>query len=102
MRNDRVSVVRQPLYGKGANVAYTGVAGTTAAMDATGATAILVICTTLAYVQVGVNPTATVTDLPVAPNVPTLIPINDDSGAQIKVSAIQVAAGGTVYAIPVM
>jgi hypothetical protein len=52
-----------------------------------------VLCTTAAFIRVGVSPTAVAADYPVAANVPENIPIYPGE----KVSAIQVASGGNLY-----
>jgi hypothetical protein len=104
MSNTNVS--HKPIWGKGQVVAYTGTAGTITNILPEGCYAVLVICTTFAYVKVGVDPTATTADLPVPANVATIIPIVDEpkaivgGAAGLKVSAVQVAAGGNLHVIP--
>lgn len=100
MPADRYMTIRNPMYGKGSVTAYTGTAGTSAALP-TGANSVWVLCTTAAYVRVGVDPTAVATDFPVAANVGVVLPLvgNRDSEQQ-KVSAVQVAAGGNLHIIP--
>ena len=89
----------------GANAAYTGTAGSTSTWPA-GPQGVLITCTTAAYVRVGVGVTATTADTYVPANTPILfhVPQNATSslgtGAPWRVSAIQVASGGTVYAKP--
>ena len=78
-------------------VAYTGTAGSTSTFPS-GALAVLVWCTTAAYVKVGEGVTATTADLPIPANVPVLIQVPPGSGAAWRVSAIQIASGGDVYA----
>jgi hypothetical protein len=52
-----------------------------------------VLCTTAAFIRVGISPTAVAADFPVAANVPENIPCYPGD----KVSAIQVASGGNLY-----
>lgn len=82
----------------GASVAYTGTAGTTTVMKQ--ASSVLVWATTDAYIAVGLSPTATVSDCCIPAYTPVVfdVPVGDGSG--FKVSAIQLSAGGTVYAKP--
>ena len=81
-------------------VAYTGTAGTITNAVPPGAAGVWVFCTSIAYVKVGANPTATATDIPLPASVPVLIPIVNNTG-DIKVSAIQSAAGGNLHVLPV-
>jgi len=94
------ATIHKPIYGTGATVAYTGTAGTSALLPV-GATAIYAFCTTIAHIRIGVDPTAVTSDLPLAANVPVVIPINqgDPSEAQ-KISAVQNASGGNLHYIP--
>lgn len=80
--------------------AYTGTAGTIDNALPVGAKGVWVFCTTIAYVKVGAAPTATATDIPVPASWPILIPIENNTG-DIKVSAIQSAAGGNLHVLPV-
>ena len=89
--------IRRPIFGTGTVTAYTGTAGTRAAFGA-GVNSVWVLCTTAAYVKVGVSATATSVDWPVAANVPIVIPIDGDSTGQV-VSAVQVASGGNLHVI---
>lgn len=102
MSNFHVS--HKPVWGQGQKVAYTGTAGTVTNILPEGCWGVLVICTTLAYVKVGVAPTATTADLPVAANVPTVIPIDEPrasgNNAGLKVSAVQDSTGGNLHVIP--
>lgn len=93
---DRFATMSRPIYGQGQNVAYTGTAGTIANALPNGTGAVVVMCTTAAFVRVGTSPTATTADLPVAANVPVRL----EAAAGDKVSAIQVASGGTLYVSP--
>ena len=82
-----------------ATVAYTGTAGSTSTFPP-GANAVLVFCTTAAYVKVGVGITATTASTPLPANTPIIMRVPPGSGAPWRVSAIQIASGGNVYAKP--
>ena len=82
-------------------VAYTGTAGTTDAVWAKGPSKILVFATTAAYVKV-VNASdgvATVGSTPVPANTPIVLEV-PAAFAAFWLSAVQIAAGGNVYAKP--
>lgn len=79
---------------------YTGTAGSTTAWDA-GPEGVVVWCTTNAYIRVGEGVTATTADTPLPAGVPVAFKVPAGTGAPWRVSAIQVAAGGTVYAKPI-
>lgn len=84
------------------SVAYTGTAGSTAGW-AYGPTDVLVWATTDAYITVGNGVTATTSMTPIPAYTPVLMRIPNPAGAGAtlwRVSAIQVASGGTVYAKP--
>ena len=88
----------------GSSAAYTGTAGSTASWPA-GPQGVLITCTTAAYVRVGEGVTATTGDTYVPANTPILFYVpqpggGGGTGAPWRVSAIQVASGGTVYAKP--
>ena len=80
-------------------VAYTGSAGNTATFQS-GPNAVLVFATTAAYVKVGVGVTATTSSTPLPANTPIIMAVPQGTGAPWRVSAIQVASGGDVYAKP--
>lgn len=81
-------------------VAYTGTAGNTANYPA-GPASVWVLCTTSAFVLVGEGVVATASNgIPVAANVPVCIEVPAGSGAPWRVSAIQIAAGGSLYVHP--
>lgn len=87
------------------SVAYTGTAGSVTGWGA-GPQGVLVWCTTDAYVLVGEGVTATSasTPLPAYTPVPIYVPQpggGGGTGAPWRVSAIQVSAGGTLYAKPI-
>lgn len=79
---------------------YTGTAGSTGTWDA-GVEGVVVWSTTNAYVRVGEGVTATTSDTPLPAGVPVAFIVPPGTGAPWRVSAIQVAAGGTVYAKPI-
>lgn len=89
--------IRAPIFGTGSVTSYTGTAGATSAINQPGVNAVWVLCTTAAYVKVGVSATATSVDWPVAANVPVIIPVEAEPG--FRVSAIQVASGGNLHVI---
>ena len=80
--------------------AYTGTAGSTPTFQP-DVTIAIVWCTTAAYVKIGVGVTATTASTPIPANTPIImrVPLNT-SGAPWRVSAIQIATGGNVYAKP--
>lgn len=80
-------------------VSYTGTAGVTATFPA-GCTSVLVWATTAAYIKVGVGVTATTASTPLPANTPMIFSVPAGTGAPWRVSAIQVASGGNVYAKP--
>ena len=87
-----------------ASAAYTGTAGSTSTWPA-GPQGVLITCTTAAYIRVGEGVTATTGDTYLPANTPVLFYApqpgsNAGTGAPWRVSAIQVASGGTVYAKP--
>lgn len=86
--------------GSGQVVAYTGTAGTIANAVPPGAKGVWVFVTSIAHVKVGASPTATTADIPLPASVPVLIPIENNTG-DIKVSAVQSAAGGNLHVQPV-
>jgi hypothetical protein len=86
--------------GPSQTVAYTGTAGTISNNLPVGAKGVWVFCTSIAFVKVGAGVTATATDIPLPASVPVLIPIENNTG-DIKVSAIQSAAGGNLHVQPV-
>ncbi len=79
---------------------YTGTAGSTTAWEP-GPQGVVVWSTTNAYVRVGEGVTATTSDTPLPAGVPVAFIVPPGTGAPWRVSAIQVAAGGTVYAKPI-
>ncbi len=90
-------------------VAYTGTAGSIGTPLQGKPSAVLVLCTTHAYVRIsfGAAPTAAVvTDIPVAAGIPMVLPINPptspgtETSGMCWVSAIQFASGGSLIAQP--
>jgi hypothetical protein len=82
-------------------VAYTGTAGSTGTWPA-GPQGVVVTVTSAAYVLVGEGVTATTSDGTYVPaNVAIPFKIPTGTGAPWRVSAIQVAAAGDLYAKPV-
>lgn len=79
---------------------YTGTAGSTTAWPA-GAQGVVVWSTTAAYVTVGEGVTATTSSTPIPANTPIPFIVPQGTGAPWRVSAIQIASGGTVYAKPI-
>lgn len=82
------------------SVAYTGTAGSTGTWPA-GPQGVMVWATTSAHVAVGEGLTATTSDTPIPANVPIMFKVPGGTGAPWRVSAIQTATGGTVYAKPI-
>lgn len=83
------------------SVAYTGTAGSTTGWGA-GPQGVLIWSDQACYVIVGNGVTATTSNATAIPaNIPLVfaVPLNA-TGGSFRVSAIQVSAGGTVYAKP--
>ena len=78
-------------------ITYTGTAGVTAGWPA-GPQGVVVWCTTDAYVKVGEAVTATTASTPIPANTPIPFKVPPGTGAPWRVSAIQIASGGSVYA----
>ena len=81
------------------SVAFTGTAGTTANWPP-GAQGVLLWSTTDAYVRVGVGITATTADTPLPAYTPVAFHAPQTENLPWQVSAIQISAGGTLYAKP--
>tara|TARA_R110000787_G_scaffold2997_3_gene11421 strand:+ start:149 stop:457 length:309 start_codon:yes stop_codon:yes gene_type:complete len=82
-------------------ITYTGTAGVTGTWPA-GPQAIYLFCTTAAHVSVGEGVTATIaTGIPIPANTPVVLKVPGGTGALWRVSAIQIATGGSVYAKPI-
>lgn len=83
------------------SVAYTGTAGSTSGWT-TQPAGVLVWSTTDCYVAVGNSVTATSNDMPLPAYTPITITNPDiNKNGLCRVSAIQISAGGTIYAKPV-
>ena len=82
------------------SVAYTGTAGSTSTWPP-GPQSVLVWATTDAHVIVGPGVTATTAATPIPAYTPVIIKVPQKTGEPWRVSAIQVSAGGTVYAKPI-
>ena len=82
------------------SVAYTGTAGSVTGWNA-GPQGVLVWCTSDAYILVGEGVTATTGATPIPAGVPVPIFVPGGAGATWRVSAIQITAGGTLYAKPI-
>ena len=81
------------------SVAYTTVANT--ATYPAGPNSVWVLCTTSAYVLVGEGAVATAANgIPVVANVPVCLEVPAGTGAPWRLSVLQIAAGGTLYAHP--
>ena len=80
---------------------YTGTAGSTSTWPA-GPQGVVIWCTSDAYVIVGEGVTATTANAtPLPANVPVPFKVPGGTGAPWRVSAIQVSAGGDLYAKPI-
>lgn len=82
------------------SVAYTGTAGSVTGWPA-GPQGVLVWSTTDAYICVGEGATATSSDTPIPAYTPVPITVPPGTGSVWRVSALQIGAGGTVYAKPI-
>lgn len=82
------------------SVAYTGTAGSTTAWPP-GPQGVVIWSSTAAYVRVGEGVTATTSDTPIPANTPIPFTVPPTVSGPWRVSAIQVASGGTVYAKPI-
>jgi hypothetical protein len=82
------------------SVAYTGTAGSTGAWPV-GPQGVLIWSTTDCYVRVGPGITATTNDTPVPALTPITFFVPYITGEPWRVSALQISAGGTVYAKPI-
>ena len=80
---------------------YTGTAGSTATWPA-GPQGVVVWSDQACYVLVGEGVTATSANgTPIPANTPIPFVVPQGTGAPWRVSAIQISAGGTVYAKPI-
>ena len=79
-------------------VAYTGTAGTIANATPTNTAAVRVIATTDCFIEITIAGTAAVVNTGLY--LPALVPEYFAAGGAVKVSAIQVTAGGSIYVTP--
>lgn len=79
---------------------YTGTAGSTGTWPA-GPQGVVIWSTTAAYVVVGEGATATTSGTPIPANTPIPFAVPSNVSGPWRVSAIQIASGGTVYAKPI-
>ena len=85
-----------PMPGEGVKVAYTGTAGTTVALPS-NTEVVRVVSTTDCFIEIGASPTAVAdTGMYICALVPEYFACSGSG----KVSAIQVASGGTIYVTP--
>jgi hypothetical protein len=80
-------------YGATQVVAFTGTAAATANGVSTGVNTVRLFSTTLCHIRVGAAPTAVATDIPI----PALVEVFMAVTPGQKISAIQDAAGGSLY-----
>jgi len=87
----------RPIAGESKTVAYTGTAGTTAALTSE-ATSLRIMSTTDCFIEVGTNPTAVAnTGMYLPAFVPEYVHVKEGA---MKVSAIRVSADGNLYVTP--
>lgn len=87
----------RPIAGQSKTVAYTGTAGTTAALTEE-ATSLRLLSTTDCFVEIGTDPTVVAnTGMYLTAFVPEYVHVKD---GPMKVSAIQVSSGGSLYVTP--
>jgi len=91
------STMGTPMPAASLTVAYTGTAGTTSAIPA-GASVVRVIATTDCFIEITVAGTAAAANTGLY--LPALTPEYFSCPPSAKVSAIQVASGGTLYVTP--
>ncbi len=75
------------------NVTYTGTAGVITNAMSAGVHKCRVVCTTAAFIKIGVSPTALTSDVYMPADSPEYFTINEGE----KVSAIQSASNGTLH-----
>ncbi len=75
------------------SVAYTGTAGTISSAASSGVLRVRVVTTTAAYIVIGVDPTATTSDVYMPADSPEYFTI----AAGEKVSAVRVTSSGTLH-----
>ena len=82
------------------SVSFTGTAGSTTGWNA-GPQGVMVWATEPCYVTVGNGVTATTSSTPIPAFTPIPFTVPGGTGGVWRVSAIQVSAGGTIYAKPI-
>jgi len=83
------------------SVAFTGTAGSVTGWPA-GPQGVVIWADSACYVVVGEGLTATATNgTPIPANTPIPFVVPQGTGAPWRVSAIQISAGGTLYAKPI-
>ena len=87
-----------PMQALSQKVAYTGTAGTITNATPTNTACVRVIATTDCFIEITAAGTAAVADTGLY--LPALVPEYFAAGGAVKVSAIQVANGGTIYVTP--
>lgn len=85
-------------HGTTQSIPYTGTAGTISTAITAGVQKVRVYCTTDAFIKIGMSPTATTSDVPIAASSPEYFTC---AGGE-KVSAIQLSSGGTLYVTEVL
>lgn len=101
MAEDRLSVVRQPVYGQGGTFTYTGTAGNSSGLTG-GISGVWVYCTTDAYVRLDSAAAAATTDWPIPSYQMVWIPVPDPltTSSPVRLSAVQQSTGGSAFFIP--
>lgn len=99
METDFVVPNDDAIYGA-QTVTYTGTAGSVTGWNP-GPRGVLVWTTTDAYVKVGEAAAATTASTPIPAYTPVLFRVPRGTVSTWRVSAIQIASGGSVYAKPV-
>ena len=95
-----LQTVGSPVPGASVTVAYTGTAGTTEAVGGTSLVddnIIRIVATTDCFIEIGLAPTAVANT---GMYLCALVPEYFSCPASSKVSAIQVASGGSIYVTP--
>lgn len=85
---------------EGQTISYTGSAVALTTSYPSGPRGVYIVSTTDCYVRVGESVTATAADLFVPALVPMVLEVPNASGSKWTVSAIRVAASGTLYVKP--
>jgi hypothetical protein len=83
-----------------ATASYTGTAGSTSTWNA-GPQGVVVWSDQSCYIEVGEGAVATTASTPIPPFTPIPFKVPASVSGQWRVSAIQVATGGTIYCKPI-